>query len=291
MPIYQRSYRRFDGRAVQRFRWMIMMQQELRTLRGAKIFLALILLAMLHVLFRFLQVIAFDVIAQDPNNPLTPFLLQATAFMVNEQMFFDFIRIQTPLLFILLLYAGSGMICNDFKNNLMEVYFSKPLTWRDYVLGKTLALITLGLSITALPAVILLILHNLFLPSWENFTSSLQWAAASLAFSTTIVLPMALGILAFSAMIRSQGYASIAIFMLLLAESTMSVILAELLRERNYLIISFPMALNRLGQQFFGDRHPLFDLRWEWSMFYIVMACLFFLFLIARKVRRAEVAA
>lgn len=291
MPIYQRSYRRFEGRAVQRFRWMIMVRQELRILKGAKIFLALILLAMLHVLFRFLQVIAFDVIAQDPNNPLTPFLLQATAFMVNEQMFFDFIRLQTPLLFILMLYAGAGMICNDFKNNLMEVYFSKPLTWRDYVLGKSLALITLGLSITALPALVLLILHNLFLPSWENVSTSIEWAIASIAFSMIIVTPMVLGILAFSAMIRSQGYASIAIFMLLLAESTMAVILSELLRDRNYLIISFPMALNRLGQACFGDQRLLFDLRWEWSMLYVVAASLIFLALIAHKVRRAEVAA
>lgn len=291
MPIYQRSYRRFEGRAVQRFRWMIMVRQELRILKGAKIFLALILLAMLHVLFRFLQVIAFDIIAQDPNNPLTPFLLQATAFMVNEQMFFDFIRLQTPLLFILMLYAGSGMICNDFKNNLMEVYFSKPLTWRDYVLGKSLALITLGLSITALPALVLILLHNLFLPSWENFSTSLTWATASIAFSLIIVTPMVLGILAFSAMIRSQGYASIAIFMLLLAESTMAVILSELLRDRNYLIISFPMAINRLGQACFGDMRLLFDLRWEWSMLYVVVLSLFFLALIAHKVRRAEVAA
>jgi ABC-type transport system involved in multi-copper enzyme maturation permease subunit len=291
MPIYKRTYRRFDGRAVGRFRWLIMMKQELRVLADFKIFKALVLLASLHVLFRFLQVLAYDVIAQDPNNPLTPFLLQATALMVNERMFFDFIRIQTPLMFIMLLFAGSGMVCNDFRNNLMEVYFSKPLTWRDYLLGKCLALVTLGLSVTALPAVGLLLLHNLLMPGWDNLMDGLAWGAAALGFSLVIVVPSALAILASSALIRSQGFAAVAIFMLLLAESSIAAILAEMLRNRDYLVISFPMALNRIGQEFFGDTRLLFDLRWEWSMLYVTLFCLGCVAVVAAKVRRAEVAA
>lgn len=291
MPIYKRTYRRFEGHAVSRFRWLIMTRQELRILGDSKIFKGLVLLAALHFLLRFLQVLAFDVIAQDPNNPLTPFILQATAFMVNERMFFDFIRMQTPVMFIMLLFAGSGMICNDFRNNLMEVYFSKPLTWRDYLVGKSLALVVLGLSVTAMPAVFLLVLHNLLLPGWENLLTSLLWGAAAVGFSVVVVVPTALGILAFSALIRSQGFAAVGVFMLLLVESSIAAALAEMLRNRDYLVLSFPMALNRVGQEFFGDTRLLFNLRWEWSMLYVVLACLVFTAVIAYKVRRAEVAA
>ena len=94
-------------------------------------------------------------------------LSQLQGITVKSSTFFDFISLQTPVMFIILLYAGTGMICNDFRNNLMEIYFSKPLRWHDYLLGKAATLILLGLSVTALPALFLIAEHVILLPSWE----------------------------------------------------------------------------------------------------------------------------
>lgn len=291
MPVYQRSYRHFEGRTRQRFRWWIVIEQELRVLATARPFLILLLLALLHCILRLLQVVAYDVVIQDPNHPLTPILRQIQGLIVNEQMFFDFLRLQTPLIFILFLYAGSGMICNDFRYNLMEVYFSKPIRWYDYALGKFLALVLLGLSISAAPAIFLVALHNMLLANMEVLQQTWWWPFPIVAFSLVVIVPAALGILASSALLPSQNFAAIAIFMILIANSTMAGAFAGVLQNRNYFIIAVPMAINRIGQQFFGERFLLFDLRWEWSMAYVAGLSLIMMWIIVRRVRRAELAA
>ena len=291
MPVYEHNYRNYEGGLRHQFRWWIVVEQEFRVLSRSRIFKFLVLLAGLHVIFRVLQVVGYDVIVQDPNHPMAPLLKNVEVIVVNARMFFEFVRLQTPLMFITLLYAGSGMICNDIRNNLMEIYFSKPLRWYDYVLGKVLALILLGLALTALPVALVLLQHNLLLPSMQTLNDSLFWGGAAIGFSLVVVIPTALCILACSALMPGQNYAAITVFMLLIANSTMAGLLAGALRERNYLVLSFPMALDRLGQSLFQETRLLFDLRWEWSLAYVGLTCLVALFIIMWRARRAEVAA
>ena len=291
MPIYEQSYRNYEGEMRRHFRWVIVAEQELRVLVKAKPFLLLMLIALIHCLLRLLQVVGYDVIMQDPNHPLTPFLQQVEVIIVNARMFFDFIRLQAPIVFVVCLYAGSGMICNDFGNNLMEVYFSKPIRWYDYALGKILSLVAVGLMITAVPAVFLVILHNLLLPGMETLRETYWLPLAIGGFSLVVVVPCVLGILACSALLRSQNYAAIAVFMVLFANSAMGGMLAGLLQEQNYLLISFPMAMNRVGQHFFRDHRLLFNLRWEWSMLFVVLVTVSAAWVIFRKIRRADIAA
>lgn len=290
MPVYQQSYRNYSGQFRHRFRWAIVLSQELQILVSSKIFLLLVLIAALHTLFRLLQIVAFDVVMQDPNNLLTPLLNQVTFLMVKRETFFEFLRLQTPLVFLTMLFAGAGMICNDFRNNLMEVYFSKPITWLDYLLGKIMSLIVVGLCMTALPATFLVVVHNALLPSWELLGQSWWWPIAIFAFSMVVVLSAALATLASSALIKSHGYAAIAIFMVVLANSTMSLVLAELLREMNYLIMSYPLAIHRLGQVFFREDRPLFNVAWHWSLLYFLLVVFVSVSIVVARVRRAEVA-
>ncbi|MBW7865494.1 MAG: hypothetical protein H3C30_13920 [Candidatus Hydrogenedentes bacterium] len=291
MPVYERSYRNYDGAMRHQFRWWIVLEQEFRVLSRSKIFKFLVILAAIQVLVRLLQVVAYDVVIQDPNHPMAAILSQVDGIVVKSSTFFDFVRLQSPVMFIMLLFAGSGMICNDFRNNLMEIYFSKPMRWYDYVVGKTAALILLGLCVTALPAVLLIAQHNLLLPNWALFQESLNWAAASLGFSLALVVPTALAILACSALLPGQNYAAITVFMLLIANSTMAGLLAGALRDRNYLILSFPMAIHRLGQFFFEDRSLIFDLDWKWAFALVFAVSFVSLLIVMRRARRSEMAA
>jgi ABC-type transport system involved in multi-copper enzyme maturation permease subunit len=291
VPVYEQTYRNYEGGLRHQFRWWIVVEQEFRVLSRSRIFKFLVLLAGLHVIFRVLQVVGYDVIVQDPNHPMAPLLKQIEVIVVNGRMFFDFVRLQTPLMFITLLYAGSGMICNDIRNNLMEIYFSKPLRWYDYVLGKVLALVLLGLSLTALPVILVLLQHNLLLPSMQTLNDSLFWGGAAMGYSLVVVIPTALCILACSAVMPGQNYAAITVFMLLIANSTMAGLLAGALRDRNYLVLSFPLALDRLGQELFQETRLLFELRWEWPMLLVGSTCLLALVIIMWRARRAEVAA
>ncbi len=290
MPVYTRSYRNYEGTFRRRGRWMLIVEQELRILVKGKIFQFLCLGAFLHWLLRLFQVVAYDVIMQDPNHPMAAMLQQAKFLTVNETAFFDFLRIQAPMVFLICLLAGSGMICNDVRNNLMEVYFSKPITWRDYALGKLLSLVFVGLGFTALPAIVLVVLHNLLAPGWETLTTTIWWPVEIAAFSLVIVLPFALGILACSAVMQSQNYAGITAFMILVANGVIAALLAGFLQEENYLLLSYPMSLDRIGQAIFHQSNPVFNLGWGWPMAFVAMVCLLCSVIITRVVRRAECA-
>lgn len=291
MPIYQQSYRNYEGRMLHRFRWMIVLEQEWRVLNSSKIFLALMILALIHIALRFIQITLFDVVMQDPNHPLTPFLNRVEFIVVNENMLIEFVRLQTPLMYLLLLYAGSGMICNDFRNNLMEVYFSKPITWFDFAVGKVLALVTVGFSVMGLPGILFVILHNALVPSWDLFLKSWWWIPSVTLFSLVMIVPAALAILASSALLRSQGHAAVTIIMISVVNGIFGPLLAALLRNSNYLIIWFLMAQGQLGELLFGRNFNLWTLHWGWSLGYVVTISLICLAIVFRRVKRAEAAA
>ncbi len=291
MPIYSNTYRQYDGQPRRWFRWFVVVEQELKTLAKFRIFKLLYLLAFLHIIVRMLQIVAYDVLAQDPNNPLQLLLSNLDIIEINARTFFSFLYIQTSLLFILLLYSGAGMICNDTRNNLMEIYFSKPLTWMDYVIGKILTLVFLGLTISAIPGVLLVAFHNLLLPGMETLQASWWWPFSILLYSLAIIMPTALSILACSALLPSQNYATITIVMALVANSSLAGLLAGLLRQRDYLGVSFPLAIRRIGEVLFNENRILFSLSWHWCLLYIVVVCFCALLVVLRKIRREEIAA
>ncbi len=290
MPIYEQMYRTFDGRVQRHFRWWPIVQQELRILFNYRSFVVLIILGMALFFLRVLQVVTFDTLANNPNNPLTMAARTLTLMEVNSQMFFDFIRMQAPIVFLLSIYAGSAMICDDFKNNLMEVYFSKPLSWKDYVLGKSMTLMVLGFGMTALPAMILVILHNILDPGLDTLRETYMLPWDILTFSCVLVIPITFGVLASSTLFASQRFAGIAVFIVVFGDVALGGLLADLLHKQNALIVAIPMAINRIGEHLFEGRRPLYDSHWLYSLAVVLAVAAVCTFIVCRKVRRAEMA-
>jgi ABC-type transport system involved in multi-copper enzyme maturation permease subunit len=290
MPIYEQTYREYDGQLRHSARWLIIIQQELRVLIKSKFFLIMMLVAMLHVILRLMQITIYDVIAQDPNSPLALAFNQIADLAVNNLLFFDFVRMQTPVVFLVVLFAGSGMICNDFNNNLVDVYFAKPITWLDYTIGKIGTLVAIGLVLTAIPGIILVGVHNMLLPGMETVKESWWWIPAIIGFSLAVILPTVTAVLASSALIKSKNFAAIAIFMLLMANSAMGVTLGGVLKNNNYFVWAFPLTINRLGQVMFKDVRLVFQTHWGWSLLLIATVTIVSSVIICLKIRRAEVA-
>ncbi len=292
MPVYEQAYRSFEGGPPLRWRWRFVAAQELRVLGVSKVFKFLVLLGGLHYLFRVLQIVAYDIVAQDPNNPLAPLLRQADMFYISGQTFYDFINYQLTVMFITLLYAGSGMICNDVRNNLTEVYFSKPLRWHDYLLGKFLTLCAVGMFLTGGMAVLLAAQHALMMPSWKVAGESLRWGLASLGYATVAVVPSALFILLCSALVNGQNYAGITVIMALFANTALAAMFAEILRYQNWYAFSVPVAVGHLGEKMFQLPRPQIALTipWSWSLCYVAGLSVVCLVALAFRVRRMEVA-
>ena len=290
MPIYEQTYRSYDGTLRPRFRWVTIVGQELRVLLSRRMFIFLVLLGNFHVVLRILQVFVIDVLSKQRFGAFGNIFAGAQFEETGAWIYFDFLRMQSPLVFITLIYAGSGLICNDFRNNLMEVYFSKPLNWRDYVMGKVMTLVTIGMALSAIPALFMALLHVLFVPTLEELGKTLVLVLPTIGFSLIFVLSFSLAILASSSLINSSRFASIAIFLLGFVDITIGVLLAVLTREQNYLALAFPVSLNHLGELMFREArydNPI-DVAWPWPTLFVLIVCGASLAIICKKVRRAE---
>lgn len=291
MPIYVQSYRSYDGQAKSRFRWWIVVKHELSLVFKTRQFLVLVVLGYLPVLLRVLQIVTFDSLMQNRKNPIVEALRQIQMMTVDASTFLDFIRFQAPVVFLVSIMAGGGMICNDFRNNLVDVYFAKPLNWRDYVLGKVIALGLLGFGFTAIPGMFLWLLHLSLSPTWATLQACYWYPWAILAFSTTLVAPCTLGVLASSALSRNERYASIAVFMLLLGDLVIGRVLPDLVHSSKCAVIALPLALNRVGEVLFASKRAVVDISWTWSLIYAVLVVGIALLVVCRKARRAEIPA
>ena len=85
MPVFEQSYRHYEGGLRHKFRWWIVVEQEFRVLAKSRVFKGLVLLAGLHYIVRVLQVVGYDVIVQDPNHPMAALLSQVEGLVVNAR--------------------------------------------------------------------------------------------------------------------------------------------------------------------------------------------------------------
>ncbi len=69
-----------------------------------------------------------------------------------------FIGVQMMAVALLLAVVGSGLIAEDRRTGAMELYFSRPLTRRDYVVGKVLAVALLPMAALVGPYILLWLL-------------------------------------------------------------------------------------------------------------------------------------
>ncbi|MFP4191353.1 MAG: hypothetical protein ACLFU6_04700 [Candidatus Hydrogenedentota bacterium] len=257
MPIHRRTYRSYEGDIRRHFRWAIITAQDLRVLFKFRIFYLLLILAGFHLFFRVLQVVSYNIAMQEPNSMVAMLVREINLLAVDNALFLGFLRIQWLLVFLAILFAGSGAICNDVRNNLMEVLFAKPLSWRDYALGKFMTLAGLGLALTLVPVLALILLHNLMAPSWDTLNESVAWIWPSVALSLLYVVPAALAVLAASALLPQQNYAGACVVALVMLSGAMQRMVSALAEAdrlwTGYYALSLPTAINHLGERLFGQ--------------------------------------
>lgn len=151
MPVHDQSYRHYLGqRSIHgRAWWVIARAGILEHLRNRR-FLALLLFAWSPFLVRAVQIYV--------SSSFT----QASFLAPDVQTFREFLDQQRAFVFFVTIYVGAGLIADDRRANALQIYLSKPITRLAYVSGKLLTLVVFLLSVTWLPAVLLVLLQTMF---------------------------------------------------------------------------------------------------------------------------------
>lgn len=244
MPIHDLSYQHWTGEWTSHpYRWWVITKQGIALLARRKLFLVLLFVSLIPFLVR--CAILYGAV-----------VMGRLAFIKVDAKFFEnFLTQQLFFTFIISIYAGAGLIANDLKANALQIYLSKAITRRDYLVGKIgVAAFFVALP-TLIPGVLLFVLAAAFHSNIE-FLRQYAWVLLPITvYSLVIIFANSLIVVALSSLNRSSRFAGIffaaVIFFSRILEGTLSL----LLRTRSLGWISLSNDITQIGDVLF--RSPL----------------------------------
>ena len=242
MPIYDQGYRRYDARGpLSRVRFWPITREALKLLLQRKAFLFLLLGTWLPFVVRVVQIYI-----------VTRFPQAGQLLPVDGRLFGEFLNFQIGLALFVTVFAGAGLIANDLRTGAILVYLSRPLTRRDYVMGKLSVLLLLLGGVTLAPA-LLLYLIGLALAPEQYLKLELWWIApAILLQSLAVVLTLGLLSLAVSSLSKSARVAGLGFFGMFVGLEMIRVVLRNALDQRWATLLSLQADLRGISGALFG---------------------------------------
>ena len=180
MAVYRRNYKPYAGALTPAWsRCFILFRYSRRNLFRSKFLTAL------FVVCFFWPVVCLAMIyLAHSASFLAQMGLPSGIISIDNKFFFRFISVQGVFAFLLTAFAGPGLISPDLANGALPLYFCRPFSRAEYVLGKSSVLAILLSQITWVPGLILFMMQaGLAGASW---TWANLWIAASLFVSSLI---------------------------------------------------------------------------------------------------------
>ncbi|HXJ85894.1 MAG TPA: hypothetical protein VMS18_03700 [Candidatus Binatia bacterium] len=217
MAVYRRSYRPYSGALTPEWsRFLVLFRYFRRNLFRSKIQTGF------FVLCFFYPIICLVIIyLAHSASFLAKLEIPSQLISIDNMFFFRFMSVQGVLAFLMTTFAGPGLISPDLANGALPLYFCRPFSRAEYVLGKSAVLGILLSQITWIPGVVLFAIQASFAGaswSWENLwiigsliLGSLIWIAIlsllAMALSAWVKWRVVAGALLLAVMFFGAGFA------------------------------------------------------------------------------------
>lgn len=285
MAVYERTYRRYTGPLTpERTRFLTLPRYAYQEVFRSKLFVAFFVLACLPVL-----VDAVIIYLHHNLSALKMIELPLDKLIPIDAAFFRnfVVTIQSGFAFFLALAVGPGLVSADVRNNALPLYFSRPFTRAEYVLGKLAVLLVLMSAITWIPGLLLFLLQG-YLEGSGWMGENLWIAGAILASSWAWILVLSLLTLAISAWVKWKPVARIALLAIFFVLRGWGLAINATLGTRWGGLVSLMELNDTVRSALFGDV-PAGGLP-AWSAWLALAAvCGLSLWLLSRRVRAYEV--
>jgi len=103
---------------------------------------------------------------------------------IDNKFFFYFMNVQGVLAFVLTAFTGPGLISPDLANGALPLYFCRPFSRAEYVLGKASVLAILLSQITWIPGLILFAVQSSL--AGTDWSRDHLWIGGSILLSSLI---------------------------------------------------------------------------------------------------------
>ncbi|NQT23974.1 hypothetical protein HQ585_01330 [candidate division KSB1 bacterium] len=222
MPIYDQAYKPWEGQLLPNPKaWWVIAKTGIR-LMWQKWVIVLLVFSSFPFAVRGVQIYLMNRVGD--SSQLGDF---TDKLEINPGFFEGFLKGQTFLFLLILAIIGAGLIANDRRFKALQIYFSKPLSFWDYVGGKMLVLAFYSALITVVPAILLFIIQ-LLLSGDSTFLVDYYWIPFSiLAIWMISVLVLGGLILTLSASVNNSA-AAILFFAILMFSDIIRKILSRI---------------------------------------------------------------
>src|SRR5215467_8811544 len=152
MAVYKRTYRRYTGELTPVWsRFLIVYRYSRRALLRSRLLTGFYVLCFFYPLF-----CALEIYLLHNLDFVAKYGFDVGRFLsIDNKFFLYFIDVQGALAFVLTAFTGPGLISPDLANGALPLYFCRPFSRAEYVLGKASVLVILLSQITWIPGLVL----------------------------------------------------------------------------------------------------------------------------------------
>lgn len=170
-------------------------------------------------------------------------------------------------LFVLLAVAwyGAGLIAEDRREKAHLLYFARPISRTDYLLGKFLTVLPFGAVATVLPGIVICLVASFASPDWSFVREEGDVIWKMLLFSVVSLLTFTSITLAVSSLCQRKTHALAGTLGFFLLMQGIAALLWSLQRDRSWLVISPFGSLRRVAAGLF-DMSRTLGMRTDWSL-------------------------
>lgn len=280
MPIYEQTYRRYEARApLRQVRFWPITREALRLVLAKRAFLGLLALSFLPFLIRVVQIFLVTQFPEAGFGRVLP---------VDGRLFGEFLNTQFDFTLLLTIFGGAGLVANDLRTGAIVMYLARPLTRRDYVVGKLGVTLLLNLMVTLVPGILLYLVALAFAPD-QFLKWDLAWIAPAILLQSALIsISVSLVGLAASALTRRAGLAGLGFFIFVVGLETVRQVLDYGFGRPEFTLLSLQDSLRNVARALFGLDHQL-PLPWLASAFMLALLGAGCLLILRRRVRAVEI--
>lgn len=288
MTIREKGYAHWDGEFKDtRFRWGPISRYAIKLSFRRKFFKFLFFSTLVPALFTLTMIYVSERLGDfafltNDTDALSFFEVDPVFFMryFSEWLLF--------MIVLLLVFCGAGLIADDLKYNSLQLYFSRPITKKDYVLGKASVIVFFLSLITVVPGLVFVVMKLLFAGSFQ-FLRQFPWLPFSVvAYSAFIILFFTFYTLLLSSLNKNRRYVAVLIFGLYVFTDILFGIFHGIFRNPYFALLSIKNNLKQVGAVLFGQE-PQYDIPWVLSLLILAAFCTFSAFVLNKKIRGVEV--
>lgn len=288
MPIYEQQYRIWSGNLQEKPKtWWVIARTGIHIVwkKMNKVLWAIFLIASVMFIIRALQIV---VMAYEDRTAVTKLLFEMIqgieGLKINATFFINFLYSRHFLLLLLVIVTGAGLIANDRRFKALQIYFSKPVDFWDYLAGKFLVIVFYGTSISLIPALILFFMQ-LLVGNDPDFLSSSFWVVFSIIGYTILMLGTLANLMLLLSALVSPGTAAVLFIVIMEITKIFRLILSKI---PEFGLISIDANLKQVGALLFGLEPP-YPFSPLWALMMLIGLNILCLFILRMRLKPTEV--